>query len=229
MNYKHGMCGSRAYKIWCGIKERRSNRTNRAYQNYGGRGITVCDRWLDFNLFYADMGDPPPNHTLERKDNNKGYSLDNCIWADRTAQGRNKRNNVVITIGDVSRSLSEWVEHFGAVAYPTAWMRIRNGWDAEKAVRSPKPNRKGVPRGTRHRDFDGHQIVNTPTGQVPLWQAIEASGLRHRSVMQRIRRGWGIEAALRLPPKKGQRKAVREFGARHDVTFIDQRGEANAA
>jgi hypothetical protein len=89
VNFKHGKVRSRAYGVWCSMKARCNNPKCPAYQNYGGRGITVCADWATFAQFYRDMGDPPDGHTLERIDNDKGYSPDNCQWVTRTVQGRN--------------------------------------------------------------------------------------------------------------------------------------------
>jgi len=64
----------------------------RDYCNYGGRGITVCERWLKFENFYADMGDPPPGKWLDRRNNDRGYGPDNCHWTTPTEQARNRRS-----------------------------------------------------------------------------------------------------------------------------------------
>jgi len=77
--------------------QRCTNPKCRRYKDYGGRGITVCTRWLKFENFYADMGECPPGMTLERKDNNKGYYKANCRWATNKEQGNNKRNNRLLT------------------------------------------------------------------------------------------------------------------------------------
>lgn len=76
------------------------NPSNHAYKHYGGRGITVCERWLTFENFYADMGDAPPGLTLDRIDNNAGYSPDNCRWATAAQQGSN-RTTTKLTEADV--------------------------------------------------------------------------------------------------------------------------------
>lgn len=70
-----------------------TNSSDPAYPNYGGRGIRVCDRWLDYNNFVADMGEKPDGLSLEREDNNKGYEPGNCVWATRHKQSRNTRQN----------------------------------------------------------------------------------------------------------------------------------------
>lgn len=91
----HGLSSSPEYQAWKDMKDRCYNEKNEAYINYGGRGITVCDEWKnDFMAFYTIMGPRPSSHcSLDRKDNDKGYSKDNCRWATRAEQNNNKRNN----------------------------------------------------------------------------------------------------------------------------------------
>lgn len=89
----HGMKGTTEYNLWRNIKERCHNKNHPRFSDYGGRGITVCDKWRDsFSAFFKDMGNRPENMTLERVNNDLGYSKENCVWATQTVQNRNQRN-----------------------------------------------------------------------------------------------------------------------------------------
>lgn len=91
LNLSHGWSGTRTYEAWKSIWQRTTNPKRTGYENYGGRGIKVCDRWREFTSFLADMGEKPNGLTIERVDNDGDYSPSNCIWADMTTQNRNKR------------------------------------------------------------------------------------------------------------------------------------------
>jgi hypothetical protein len=91
LKYKHGLCRSRVYWCWKNMKARCFYARHRAYRWYGGRGITVSERWLIFKNFYADMGDPPPGMSLDRIDPDGNYERTNCRWATVAEQLANRR------------------------------------------------------------------------------------------------------------------------------------------
>lgn len=86
---------TRTYRIWSGMKKRCFNHNCKSFKYYGARGISVCDRWMEYKNFLSDMGEAPEGMTLERSNNNRGYEPGNCRWATKTEQARNKRNVVL--------------------------------------------------------------------------------------------------------------------------------------
>ena len=105
---------SRLYRIWAGMLARCKIASASGYENYGGRGISVCDRWKKFENFLSDMGDCENNTlTIERKDNDGDYETGNCRWATRLEQGANKRNNRLVEHEGVSMTICEWSRHLG--------------------------------------------------------------------------------------------------------------------
>jgi hypothetical protein len=109
----HGMCHTREYVVWSDMKRRCLNPNIKNYHLYGGRGIAVCKRWNKFTNFFKDMGKrPTTKHSLERRNNNKGYSPANCYWATDYEQSRNKRTNVRYEMDGVSMILTDWAKKF---------------------------------------------------------------------------------------------------------------------
>lgn len=123
------------YRAWKGMMERCRNPRNQAWKNYGGRGITVCARWHDFAAFLADMGPKPtPTHTLERRDNNVGYSPENCSWATRLEQNNNSRNCRYITLDGRAQSVAAWARERGISLNTVRW-RLAHGRTPEETFR----------------------------------------------------------------------------------------------
>ena len=93
----HGKSKTAEYRTWSGIRQRCNNTEDKDYSDYGGRGIEVCNRWeCSFENFYADMGERPSReHSIDRRDNMKGYTPSNCYWATRQSQHQNTRSNVM--------------------------------------------------------------------------------------------------------------------------------------
>lgn len=111
----HGMHRTKIYAVWQSMKHRCHTPTHKAYHRYGGRGITVCDRWMDsFENFVSDMGDrPTKGHSIERIDNNKGYSPDNCKWATSREQNNNTSSTVKISFLGKTQSIAQWAREYG--------------------------------------------------------------------------------------------------------------------
>lgn len=125
---------SRAYQVWLNMKSRCYYSGNNEFASYGGRGISVCPRWFDFDAFFVDMGEPEVGMTIERKDVDGNYEPSNCTWIPRARQARNKTNTVWVELDGKRLCLREACDITG-VNYSTAYQRLRNGWPHSKALR----------------------------------------------------------------------------------------------
>lgn len=138
-HYRHGYktAGkySSEYSIWANMRGRCNNPNNTSYERYGARGIKVCDRWMaDFLNFLEDMGRrPSPSHSIDRIDNNKDYTPDNCKWSTVKEQCRNRRSSRFIEFHGETRTLAEWAERSG-VALGTFHARLKSGWSMDRAL-----------------------------------------------------------------------------------------------
>lgn len=134
---KHGQTHSREYASWNAMKVRCYNSTRAGFKDYGGRGIRVCRRWMDsFENFLKDMGPRPMNTSLNRKDNDKGYSPTNCEWADRAVQNNNSRQNVLLKFKRRTQTVAMWAREVGLKA-PTIRRRLEAGWTVNRALTEP--------------------------------------------------------------------------------------------
>lgn len=143
----HNHCGSPTYSSWANMVARCTQPSNPAYAHYRKHGVGVCDRWRDFRMFLADMGERPPGkrkYTIERCDNSKGYEPGNCRWATWREQGNNRITNVKFTYLGKEYTLSELARLTG-VSKEILRSRLSRGkggpWTVEAAVTTPK--RKG--------------------------------------------------------------------------------------
>ena len=123
---RHGMTRTPEHTVWVAMRGRCEYQSNDAYASYGGRGIYVCDRWKSFENFYADMGRRPRGTSLDRKDNDGPYSLDNCRWATKEQQTRNRRTTTFYEHDGVRLCLQDWAEKIG-LSYKTVWQRYKTG------------------------------------------------------------------------------------------------------
>lgn len=122
----HGLSSTKTYKVWQAMKTRCRSPACKSYKNYGARGIDYAPSWETFEGFLADMGLCPEGLTLERKDNNLGYSKDNCIWDTHTAQARNKRSVPKIRVLDKELLTEEFAQLAGR-SYKTVQKYRRQG------------------------------------------------------------------------------------------------------
>jgi hypothetical protein len=155
-NRRHGQKNTALYGIWHGIVERCTNQNYHHFNDYGGRGITICSEWKNFENFFEwnkSLGNDgyKKGLSIDRINNNDGYFPDNCHWATATVQGRNKRNNVLITIDGVTKPVSEWAEFYQINRY-LIYNRLRNGWKSDKGLFIPpdshRSKRAGIHEGS---------------------------------------------------------------------------------
>lgn len=148
-NTSHGHSGrtgrSMVYSVWSAMVARCTNPNVPQWGDYGGRGIAVCDRWLRFENFLEDMGEPEKGMSIDRIDNSKGYCKENCRWATPKEQVGNRRNTLFLTVNGRTKTLAGWAEELG-VDYDRMLQRKLKGWSDEDCVSVPFP-----PVATRRR------------------------------------------------------------------------------
>lgn len=138
INRRHGLSRTRTHGVWCNMKSRCLNPNVAAYRRYGGRGIKVCDRWLDFDNFLADMGECPSSaRTIERRNNDGPYDKENCYWADWSTQQNNRSTNRRITFRGETLTLAQWAVRVG-IKRTTIARRLDVGWPIEKTLTTPR-------------------------------------------------------------------------------------------
>jgi len=182
----HGMCKTPEHTSWNNMIDRCHNENSHAYKDYGARGITVCDTWRSsFEQFFIDMGKRPTKlHTLERIDNELGYYPENCRWATRAEQARNKRNNVLFTLNGETKCLRDWEYHFGAKKGSFS-SRLARGWSIARTVTTPlAPHERPLE-------------LNGVTLNLTQWA--KKLGVTKSFLSNRINRGWSVERTLTTP------------------------------
>lgn len=135
----HGSSSDPTYSKYQAMKQRCLNPKHKSYPDYGGRGIKVCDRWLEsFDNFLADMGEAPEGMTIEREDSNGNYEPDNCKWATKKEQAQNTKRCLSVVIDGVTyRTLRAAAEAFGL---PYSTVKVRTSqykWTVEEALKTP--------------------------------------------------------------------------------------------
>lgn len=183
----HGLSHLPEHTIWRSMIQRCRNENDPRYKNYGGRGIAVCSRWKKFENFYEDMGNRPhPKLTIERRNNNKGYSPQNCYWGTRKEQARNFRSNVILEYNGEKKCISEWAEIIG-VTHDTISRRLKSGLTtAEALTKEHRPNKKYI-------DVDGVKMT--------ISQAERHLGFGGGTLSYRLRHGMSEYDAIHTPIK----------------------------
>jgi len=137
----HGMYKTTEYKIWENMKARTTNPNSDNYYLYGAIGRTLCQSWYKFENFFNDMGNrPSKKHSLDRIDNNKGYSKENCRWVTADVQQNNMKSNVRLTLYGDTLNIGQWAKKLN-LKLRTLRARLESGWSVEKALTTPT-NRK---------------------------------------------------------------------------------------
>jgi len=130
----HGQVRTPTYTSWRGMWERCQNPNHVGYKNYGGRGITVCVEWKDFLVFQRDMGLRPANCVIDRIDNTRGYTKENCAWVSRKTSATNRRNTNWLTAHGKTQTISTWALETG-LSRGGIRKRLARGLSPEEALR----------------------------------------------------------------------------------------------
>jgi len=187
----HGMNNTRIYHIWENMKQRTMNPSANEYEHYGGRGIKVCDEWIDFKGFYSWVKTTNYNDeeklTLDRIDNDGDYCPNNCRWVTRKKQNRNSSMNVNITYKGNTRCLTEWGEIYN-IHPKTLSSRIKNGWSIENAFTIPVASKS-------NRGIGNHVTTNRIVNQYDLlgnfikkWNSIKEASIATNTSLSGIGR-----------------------------------------
>jgi len=135
------------YHSWASMLSRCRSLSHKNYATYGGRGIKVCERWLSFENFLSDMGNPPAGHTLDRIDNNGNYEPSNCRWATRKEQAENRNATTWITINGDKMCLNDWSRWVGLYHGVIRHRKYKLGWSWPDAIFTPPWQNKLSDRG----------------------------------------------------------------------------------
>lgn len=136
-NLAHGMTGTPTYTSWVSMRQRCRDPNTVGWRRYGGRGISVCERWEDFDTFLADMGERPDGTTLDRIDNDGNYEPGNVRWATPPEQSNNQSTTQRVTFNGRTQSMSQWAHEVGLPPSVVCNRIRRSGWSVDKALTTP--------------------------------------------------------------------------------------------
>ena len=133
----HSDSGSKEYGIWGNMLYRCHTESSSHYSNYGGRGVKVGSDWFDYENFIKDMGRAPSlEHSLDRINNDGDYTKENCRWATKKQQSRNRRNSIIVTVYGVDLQVNDYCEKYNKSVH-TIRNRIKRGWPMSKIINTP--------------------------------------------------------------------------------------------
>lgn len=136
------------YGTWTNMRRRCLNPAHPHWMLYGGRGIKICDRWVDdYDAFFDDMGLRPAGYTIERRDNDEGYNPGNCYWASRKEQAQNRHTARMVTIEGRTQSITSWLKEIGA-SETTFYKKLKAGVPLEKALHKKQKRNRTPQHGT---------------------------------------------------------------------------------
>ena len=185
-NYSHGLSHSPLWNVHGNMKRRCNDPKNKSYKNYGGRGITYCEKWETFDGFLEDMSDGyKEGLTLDRIDVNGNYNKENCRWADKKTQANNTTANHYITYNGETLTVSEMADKYG-IDYELFRHRLKKGWTIDESM---KP-------------LTQVQIITymNETKTVAEWARLK--GMTYIQLKKRLMRGWDFDLALNQPLRK---------------------------
>lgn len=203
---KHGLKGTRIYDEYHKMKQRCYNPNNQSYDDYGGRGIKICDEWLDPEnglikfYFWSITHGYRDNLTIDRINFNGDYSPENCRWTNRIVQSNNKRNNMTLTLNGITHTAATWSEITGISAYNIYNRKNNLGWSDKKTLTTPENKYIKI---FNHSDGRSMSITD--------W-AIESGYDRDLIYDRVIRQGWSIDRAISEPIKNSPIKITFNGG-----------------
>ena len=203
----HGLSGTRIYKVYRGMVDRVTNPNRDNYSRYGGRGIKICDKWLDkdngFINFYKWAMDNgyADDLTIDRKDVNGNYEPSNCRWVTFKEQQNNRTDSRFITYKGETKTATEWSEALGG-SRNLVEERLKLGWSIEKAVTTPplKPSK----RNSKNITF------NNKTQSLRDWS--KDLNISYSTLAGRLRRGWSVSKAFSTPTEEKFSTSERRRG-----------------
>lgn len=178
---------TKLYNTWCNMKQRCLNPNNPGYKDYGGRGIDICEIWKnDYMEFYnwAISNGYKDGLYLDRIDNDKGYSPNNCRWVTNKENCNNMRKNHLVTYNGKTLTVSQWADELN-INYSSLCTRLSNGWSMEKIIKTP------VKLSKRLIEHDG-EIKS-------LADLSKEYGIKFSTLKNRLTRGWDLNSALTKP------------------------------